>query len=82
MRRASEVLHQHIGVGVPHRVGDAFLVLQLQGVGGPPRGPVQFAAGRQEQLGRAGEVVERILQRRSHVGAIDLQRPTDHVVVA
>ena len=45
-------------------------------------GTVQLASSRQQQLGRACQILERVLERCSDLGTIDPQRPTDHVVVA
>ena len=71
MRRAGQVEHQRIGVGEAHRFGHAVLVLQQQHVAGAAGGTVQFAARCQQQLGRAAEVVEGILEGRCHLGAVD-----------
>ena len=71
VRRAGEVQHQRIGVGEAHRFGHPVLVLQQQHVAGAAGGTVQLAARCQQQLGRAAEVVEGILEGRCHLGAVD-----------
>lgn len=43
---------------------------------------MQLATHGEQEIGRAGEVFDRRLQRRRDIGAIHTQRPADHVVVA